>query len=192
MGGPRGPSGGPSRPPPFRPSDGGFDGRGGSMPFVDTDPFRHPNMPYGSGGSASAYRDGRPSDTLPSYGSSGAAAQTRFSPPPRRPSYDATAELRQQQNMMQASNPVYAAGLGVSQAAHDSNLYSSSSGMPYTSAATGGPSTTLRSAMKRNVGFEDAPTTETAHLTRPREEEIARGETNAGAVPDKRDGLGTL
>lgn len=89
----------------------------------------------------------------------------------------------------------------MSQAGHDPNLYSSDIGLksssagsaPYTSAATGataGPSN-LRSAMKRNVGFEDV-STETAHLSRPREEETARGEANAGALPDRRDGLGTL
>lgn len=95
---------------------------------------------------------------------------------------------------MSGTNPFY----GMSQqAGHDPNIYSSGAGLNsssagYTSAATAGPSN-LRSAMKQNVAFQDVSGgTESAHLTRPREEETARGEANAGAMPDKRDGLGTL
>lgn len=147
------------------------------------------------------------------------------SPPLRRPNYDATdfaasAELRQQ-NMMYSVPQRGGGGVdvgGYETTTQEPNLYSSSSGGngmyhamnesgPFTSAATGaaaaagaaGPSSSssnLKSAMKRNVGFEDAttggPSMETEHLSRPRGEETARGETSAGALPDKRDGLGTL
>lgn len=152
--------------------------------------------------------------------------QTHVSPPLRRPNYDATdfaasAESRQQ-NMMYSVPQRGGGGVDVGsyETTQEPNLYRSSNGGngmyhamnqsgPFTSAATGaaaagvgaaGPSSSsasnLKSAMKRNVGFEDAntggPLMETEHLSRPRAEETARGETSAGALPDKRDGLGTL
>lgn len=152
--------------------------------------------------------------------------QTHVSPPLRRPNYDATdftasAESRQQ-NMMYSVPQRGGGGVDVGsyETTQEPNLYRSSNGGngmyhamnesgPFTSAATGaaaagagaaGPSSSsasnLKSAMKRNVGFEDAttggPSMETEHLSRPRAEETARGETSAGALPDKRDGLGTL
>ena len=200
-----GPRGGPSRPgPTFRPN-GGFDGSGGGggMAFDEQhiDPFRPAHTSPG-------YSTTRPQhDDFPSSYGAGTAAhqQTRFSPPLRRPNYTAndmaaTTEMRQQQqqqNMMSRTNP-FASGYGMPQGGHDPNLYNSSgaglnsSSAGYTSAATAGPSN-LRSAMKHNVAFQDDSSgTESAHLTRPREEETARGEANAGAMPDKRDGLGTL
>lgn len=136
--------------------------------------------------------------------------------------FAASAEPRQQ-NMMYSVPQRGGGGVdvaGYETTTQEPNLYSSSSGGngmyhamnesgPFTSAATGaaaaaagaaGPSSSsasnLKSAMKRNVGFEDAttggPSMETEHLSRPRGEETARGETSAGALPDKRDGLGTL
>lgn len=152
--------------------------------------------------------------------------QAHVSPPLRRPNYDATdftasAEPRQQ-NMMYSVPQRGGGGVDVGsyETTQEPNLYRSSNGGngmyhamnesgPFTSAATGaaaagagaaGPSSSsasnLKSAMKRNVGFEDAtaggPSMETEHLSRPRAEETARGETSAGALPDKRDGLGTL
>lgn len=159
-------------------------------------------------------------------GATGTTLQANVSPPLRRPNYDATdfaasAEPRQQ-NVMYSVPQRGGGGVdvgGYETTTQEPNLYSSSSGGngmyhamnesgPFTSAATGaaaaagaaGPSSSsssnLKSAMKRNVGFEDAttggPSMETEHLSRPRGEETARGETSAGALPDKRDGLGTL
>lgn len=107
-------------------------------------------------------------------------------------------ETTQEPNLYRSSN----GGNGMYHAMNESG--------PFTSAATGaaaagagagaaGPSSSssnLKSAMKRNVGFEDGaaggPSMETEHLSRPRGEETARGEASAGALPDKRDGLGTL
>lgn len=149
--------------------------------------------------------------------------QAHISPPLRRPNYDAndfaaSAEPRQQ-NMMYSVPQRGGGGVDVGsyETTQEPSLYRSSNGGngmyhamnesgPFTSAATGaaaagaagaaGPSSNLKSAMKRNVGFEDAttggPSMETEHLSRPRGEETARGETSAGALPDKRDGLGTL
>lgn len=152
--------------------------------------------------------------------------QAHVSPPLRRPNYDATdfaasAESRQQ-NMMYSVPQRGRGGVDVGsyETTQEPNLYRSSNGGngmyhamnesgPFTSAATGaaaagaaaaGPSSSsasnLKSALKRNVGFEDAtvggPSMETEHLSRPRGEETARGEASAGALPDKRDGLGTL
>lgn len=151
--------------------------------------------------------------------------QAHVSPPLRRPNYDATdftasAESRQQ-NVMYSVPQRGGGGVdgGSYETMQEPNLYRSSNGGngmyhamnesgPFTSAATGaaaagaaaGPSSSsasnLKSAMKRNVGFEDGaaggPSMETEHLSRPRAEETARGEASAGALPDKRDGLGTL
>lgn len=137
--------------------------------------------------------------------------------------FTASAESRQQ-NMMYSVPQRGGRGVDVGsyETTQEPNLYRSSNGGngmyhamnqsgPFTSAATGaaaagagagaaGPSSisasNLKSALKRNVGFEDAttggPSMETEHLSRPRGEETARGETSAGALPDKRDGLGTL
>lgn len=168
-----------------------------------TDPFRPTHTSSGYGATRPQHHD----DFSSSYGVGAAAQQqqTRFSPPLRRPNYTAndmaaTTEMRerqQQQNMMSGTNPFY----GMSQqAGQDPNLYSSggaglnSSSAGYTSAATAAGPSNLRSAMKQNVAFQDVSGTgtESAHLTRPREEETIRGEANAGAMPDKRDGLGTL
>lgn len=137
--------------------------------------------------------------------------------------FTASAESRQQ-NVMYSVPQRGGGGVGVGsyETTQEPNLYRSSNGGngmyhamnesgPFTSAATGaatagagagaaGPSSSsasnLKSALKRNVGFEDGaaggPSMETEHLSRPRAEETARGETSAGALPDKRDGLGTL
>lgn len=181
--------------------------------------------PGASAAAATGHATAHPSDFLPtSYGPGATGTttttplQAHVSPPLRRPNYDATdfaasAESRQQ-NVMYSVPQRGGGGVDVSsyETTQEPNLYRSSNGGngmyhamnesgPFTSAATGaaGPSSSssnLKSAMKRNVGFEDAaaggPSMETEHLSRPRGEETARGETSAGALPDKRDGLGTL
>ncbi|KAI5361835.1 hypothetical protein Slin15195_G054860 [Septoria linicola] len=231
----RGPRGGPpSRPPDFRPGNGG-------MTFDEPDRFRS-SMPtsYVPPTPAPGHdhiRMTRPSAAL-------APESPAFSPPLRRPGYSAAdaaaVNEARRRNMMPTAETIYDESLDVgmdnaslptpysptsyrtrpdfaSSAGIDLNTpqlgrrhtnataYNDFSGTtttgmaenaPFTSAATGVAADAygasgLKSAMKRNVSFDSAPR-ESAHLTRPRQEEAARAETSAGAMPDKRDGLGTL
>lgn len=206
--------------------------RPGGMVFDDDVESLHASMGAGHGNGPLRPQPTYPNDAPPTYGNGAAAAASNFSPPLRRPDYNAadvaaSADAQQHRSAMHGADTIYAqpmeaaegmytrmafqARAGAADSAPDmeyGGLYPTSYGMggvhsgmaaaaPYASASTGpgiptataGPSM-MRSAMKRTVSFDPGVPTETPHLTRPRQEESARGEANAGAPPDPRDGLG--
>ncbi|CAK1364763.1 unnamed protein product [Cercospora beticola] len=222
MRGPRGPMPGGSG--PHRPA--------GGMVFDDDVESLHANMGAGHGNGPLRAQPTYPHDAPPTHLNGAATAASNFSPPLRRPDYNAadaaaSADAQQHRSAMYGADTTYAppmeaaegmytrmafqARAGAADSAPDmeyGGLYPAAYGMggvhsgmaaaaPYASASTGpgvptaaaGPST-MRSAMKRTVSFDPGVPTETPHLTRPRQEESARGEANAGAPPDPRDGLG--